>query len=164
MPQAVIPERRHALPRINVIDVRWRGSKVVMQRPAKPCTPVRSRPPPPYFDFSRRVAQLVRALPSHGRGHWFESTRAYQNIGSTASNESRPRWPAFCFVETIPSSPAYAGMVRTTRCGGLLYLKKLIIVFERFHLCGFPHIQMLSKSLLFVLKSVSKNLYILNPR
>ena len=24
-----------------------------------------------------RVAQLVRALPSHGRGHWFESSRAH---------------------------------------------------------------------------------------
>ena len=30
----------------------WRGSKVVMQRPAKPCTPVRSRPPPPVFEKS----------------------------------------------------------------------------------------------------------------
>ena len=30
----------------------WRGSKVVMQRPAKPCTPVRSRPPPPIFSTS----------------------------------------------------------------------------------------------------------------
>ena len=27
--------------------LRWRGGRVVMQRPAKPWTPVRFRPPPP---------------------------------------------------------------------------------------------------------------------
>ncbi len=31
------------------------------------------------FDaFPGRLAQLVRALPSHGRGHWFESSIAHQ--------------------------------------------------------------------------------------
>ena len=28
--------------------------------------------------FPGRLAQLVRALPSHGRGHWFESSIAHQ--------------------------------------------------------------------------------------
>jgi hypothetical protein len=28
----------------------WRGGRVVMQRPAKPSTPVRFRPPPPNFN------------------------------------------------------------------------------------------------------------------
>ncbi len=36
-----------------------RGSKVVMQRPAKPCTPVRFRPPPPY---SKRLLVIVAAI------------------------------------------------------------------------------------------------------
>ena len=26
-----------------------------------------------------RLAQLVRVLPSHGRGHWFEPSIAHQN-------------------------------------------------------------------------------------
>ena len=32
-----------------------------------------------------RLAQLVRALPSHGRGHWFESSIAHTEI-HTSSN------------------------------------------------------------------------------
>ena len=39
----------------------WRGSKVVMQRPAKPFTPVRSRPPPPVFQKSAACAFFVSA-------------------------------------------------------------------------------------------------------
>ena len=40
-----------------------RGSKVVMQRPAKPSTPVRFRPPPPILlcHFIARMAKLVDA-------------------------------------------------------------------------------------------------------
>ncbi len=50
----------------------WRGGRVVMQRPAKPCTPVRFRPPPPrcvkkalsyqgfFFFAARRCAQRCR--------------------------------------------------------------------------------------------------------
>lgn len=56
----------------------WRGGRVVMQRPAKPCTPVRFRPPPPrcakkalshqgfFFFAAERCAQpcrLGQALP-----------------------------------------------------------------------------------------------------
>ena len=38
------------------------GGRVVMQRPAKPCTPVRFRPQPPYATrLSARVAKLVDA-------------------------------------------------------------------------------------------------------
>ena len=35
-----------------------RGGRVVMQRPAKPCTPVRFRPPPP--NLAMRLSQRVR--------------------------------------------------------------------------------------------------------
>ena len=38
----------------------WLGGRVVMQRPAKPCTPVRFRPQPPYSKIAR-VAKLVDA-------------------------------------------------------------------------------------------------------
>ncbi len=48
-----------------------RGSKVVMQRPAKPSTPVRFRPPPPVFQksaacafFACAPAKLVALCPS----------------------------------------------------------------------------------------------------
>ena len=34
-----------------------RGGRVVMQRPAKPCTPVRFRPPPPVFLFIELLPQ-----------------------------------------------------------------------------------------------------------
>ena len=45
----------------------WRGSKVVMQRPAKPCTPVRSRPPPPVFEKSAAALFSFAAfVSSHG--------------------------------------------------------------------------------------------------
>ena len=37
----------------------WRGGRVVMQRPAKPCTPVRFRPPPPMRQNGARVVKLV---------------------------------------------------------------------------------------------------------
>jgi hypothetical protein len=43
----------------------WRGGRVVMQRPAKPCTPVRFRPPPP---DSPSPSSLVQ-LPSCDRRH-----------------------------------------------------------------------------------------------
>ena len=112
-----------------------------MQRPAKPCTPVRSRPPPPHSDFPRRVAQLVRALPSHGRGHWFESTRAYQDTGSSSCPDKPTGMVGFFYCPVIRRLLSHPGM---------------------FVVCVFPHIQMLSKSLLFVLKPVKKNVSILN--
>src|SRR5699024_3282332 len=73
------------------------GGRVVRQRPAKPRTRVRI-PSPPRLDFREskkdaivgicktcvslgetqaRLAQLVSALPRHGRGHWFESSIAH---------------------------------------------------------------------------------------
>ena len=39
---------QHGFDFVVTIPFPWRGSKVVMQRPAKPFTPVRSRPPPPH--------------------------------------------------------------------------------------------------------------------
>lgn|GEM_PF-2693565 len=36
-----------------------------------------------------RLAQLVRALPSHGRGHWFESSIAHTEIHPSSN---RRRW------------------------------------------------------------------------
>ena len=74
------------------------GGRVVRQRPAKPRTRVRF-PSPPRSDFRHRskaasvgicktcvsydetqarLAQLVSALPRHGRGHWFESSIAHR--------------------------------------------------------------------------------------
>jgi len=46
--------------------------------------------------------------------------------------------------------------------GECVAFKELFIVFDRSQLCGFPHIQMLSKRLLFVLKPVEKKVSILN--
>ena len=134
-----------------------------MQRPAKPCTPVRSRPPPPHSDFPRRVAQLVRALPSHGRGHWFESTRAYQDtllqLNARPGNLGR-------FLHSAAGIPFSCRCLR--RLPALFWssccisLNKLVCVFDYLVLCGFPHIQMLSKRLLFVLKPVNIKVSILN--
>ena len=45
---------------------------------------------------SGRLAQLVRALPSHGRGHWFESSIAHPEIPKWISASSTPP-----FVESI---------------------------------------------------------------
>ena len=73
----------------------WRGGRVVMQRPAKPCTPVRFRPPPPsssvlssnfypwifllcYNSPLRGVAQPGSVLGWGPSGRRFESSRPDQ--------------------------------------------------------------------------------------
>ena len=42
-----------------------------------------------------RLAQLVSALPSHGRGHWFESSNAYQRTPERPQNSGFPGFSAF---------------------------------------------------------------------
>ncbi len=57
----------------------WRGGRVVMQRPAKPWTPVRFRPPPPinqcftYRSLGCKVAQSGLQSPLDTRIVWFDT-------------------------------------------------------------------------------------------
>ena len=44
-----------------------RGGRVVMQRPAKPCTPVRFRPPPPNSRVSRLSSSVLESRTAHGQ-------------------------------------------------------------------------------------------------
>ena len=80
------------------VSPRWNG-RVVRQRSAKPCTRVRF-PFPPRVTMTTSVivsaiSSVGRALPRHGRGHWFKSSIAHTGI--TESFRSSPRKPGLWF-------------------------------------------------------------------
>lgn len=55
-----------------------------------------------------RLAQLVRALPSHGRGRWFKSSNVHQSSHSLAQKP---------FVEQVPASTMQDFNFNCPQCG-----------------------------------------------
>ena len=62
-------------------------------------------------ESSGRLAQLVRALPSHGRGHWSESSSAHHS--KRENPQQNKGFPRFCFQGHCTRK--HNGVVLTTR-------------------------------------------------
>ena len=82
------------------VSPRWNG-RVVRQRSAKPCTRVRFPFPPLVtmmtFVIVSAISSVGRALPRHGRGHWFKSSIAHTGITEFHSEFPKETGPVVFF-------------------------------------------------------------------
>ncbi len=82
------------------VSPRWNG-RVVRQRSAKPCTRVRFPFPPRVtmttFVIVSAISSVGRALPRHGRGHWFKSSIAHTGITEFLSEFPKETGPVVFF-------------------------------------------------------------------